>query len=53
MKADPEQALRGTNTKFRRRFSYIETSLEELGVTLEAATLEEMEVLWQAAKAGE
>jgi nucleoside triphosphate diphosphatase len=53
VKADPEQALRGTNTKFRRRFSYIETSLQELGVTLEAATLEEMEALWQAAKGGE
>jgi nucleoside triphosphate diphosphatase len=50
VKADPEQALRGANTKFRRRFSYIETSLQELGVTLEAATLEEMEALWQAAK---
>jgi nucleoside triphosphate diphosphatase len=53
VKADPEQALRGTNTKFRRRFSYIETSLQQLGVTLEDATLEEMEALWQAAKAGE
>ncbi len=25
VKADPEQALRGTNTKFRRRFNHIET----------------------------
>jgi ATP diphosphatase len=51
VKADPEQSLRGTNTKFRRRFSYIETSLEAEGETLEAATLERMEDLWQAAKA--
>ena len=51
VKADPEQSLRGTNTKFRRRFSYIETSLEAEGETLEAATLERMEELWQAAKA--
>ncbi|MCM2397696.1 nucleoside triphosphate pyrophosphohydrolase [Rhizobium sp. S95] len=49
--ADPEQALRGTNTKFRRRFSYIENSLKENSETLEDATLERMEELWQAAKA--
>jgi ATP diphosphatase len=51
VKADPEQALRGTNTKFRRRFSHIETTLDAEGETLEAATLERMEDLWQAAKA--
>ncbi len=49
--ADPEMALRGTNTKFRRRFSHIETELESAGETLEDATLERMEQLWQAAKA--
>jgi ATP diphosphatase len=49
--ADPEQALRGTNTKFRRRFNYIETTLQAEGETLEAATLERMEEIWQAAKA--
>ncbi len=48
--AEPEQALRGTNTKFRNRFSYIETSLYASGETLEAAPLERMEELWQAAK---
>ncbi|SFB39930.1 ATP diphosphatase [Rhizobium sp. NFR07] len=51
VKADPEMALRGTNTKFRRRFSHIETELEASGETLEAATLERMEELWQSAKA--
>jgi nucleoside triphosphate diphosphatase len=51
VKADPEMALRGTNTKFRRRFSHIETELERSGETLEAATLTRMEELWQAAKA--
>ncbi|CAN7519651.1 nucleoside triphosphate pyrophosphohydrolase [Pararhizobium sp. LjRoot238] len=49
--ADPEMALRGTNTKFRRRFSHIETELVSAGETLEDATLERMEELWQAAKA--
>ncbi len=51
VKTDPENALRGTNTKFRRRFHHIETSLNDNGETLEAATLERMEELWQSAKA--
>jgi ATP diphosphatase len=51
VKADPENALRGTNTKFRRRFRHIETSLAQSNETLEGATLERMEELWQAAKA--
>ena len=50
VKADPEDALRGTNTKFRRRFSYIEKTLSENGISLSDATLDEMETLWQAAK---
>jgi len=49
-KTDPEQALRGTNTKFRRRFSHIEKTLEKDGKTLDEATLERMEALWQDAK---
>ncbi|MHC2361640.1 nucleoside triphosphate pyrophosphohydrolase [Rhizobium leguminosarum] len=51
VKADPEQAVRGTNTKFRRRFSHIEQVLEAEGETLKDATLERMEEIWQAAKA--
>ncbi len=51
VKADPEQALRGTNTKFRRRFNHIETELQANGEDLHAASLERMEELWQAAKA--
>lgn len=47
---DPEDALRGTNTKFRRRFRHIETELEVSGESLEAATLARMEDLWQGAK---
>lgn len=49
--ADPEMALRGTNTKFRRRFSHIEQQLEANGEALASATLDRMEELWQAAKA--
>ncbi len=51
VKADPEDSLRGTNTKFRRRFNHIETVLNLEGKTLEAASLERMEEIWQAAKA--
>ncbi|MCX8997752.1 nucleoside triphosphate pyrophosphohydrolase [Rhizobiaceae bacterium BDR2-2] len=50
VKADPEDALRGTNTKFRRRFAHIEKALAAKGVSLADATLDEMEALWQAAK---
>jgi ATP diphosphatase len=47
---DPETALRGTNEKFRTRFHAVETALGEKGSSLDAASLEEMEELWQAAK---
>ncbi|MVA26269.1 nucleoside triphosphate pyrophosphohydrolase [Agrobacterium vitis] len=48
--SDPEQALRGTNVKFRRRFGYIERTLRESGERLENATLARMEALWKEAK---
>ena len=47
---DPESALRGTNEKFRTRFHAVERALNNAGSSLEAASLEEMEVLWQEAK---
>jgi nucleoside triphosphate diphosphatase len=50
VKADPEMALRGTNAKFERRFAYIERALEAQGRSLEAATLDEMDELWNEAK---
>jgi nucleoside triphosphate diphosphatase len=51
--ADPETALRGANAKFERRFAYIERTLASQGRTLEAASLEEMDALWNEAKAKE
>jgi nucleoside triphosphate diphosphatase len=51
--ADPEAALRATNAKFERRFAYIERALEAQGRALEQASLEEMDALWNAAKAEE
>jgi MazG family protein len=50
LSVDPESALRKTNRKFRRRFSWMEHRLREQDRTLEQATLEEMEALWQQAK---
>ena len=49
--ADPESALRGTNAKFERRFAYIERALAAKGRSLEDATLDEMDALWNEAKA--
>jgi nucleoside triphosphate diphosphatase len=49
-KIDPEMALRRTNAKFERRFAYIERALTALGRTLEQATLDEMDELWNEAK---
>lgn len=53
LKVDPETALRGANAKFVRRFKVIEDGLRAQGRTPEDATLDEMEALWQAAKAAE
>jgi len=50
LSVDPESALRKTNRKFRRRFSWLEEKLREQGRSLEEATLEQMEALWQQAK---
>jgi MazG family protein len=50
LKVDPEQALRGTNSKFRRRFAHVEQGLEAQGKSPKEATIQEMERLWQEAK---
>jgi len=51
--ADPDMALRASNAKFERRFAYIERELEKRGRSLEAATLDEMDALWNDAKRNE
>jgi MazG family protein len=50
LKVDPEQALRKTNAKFRRRFGHVESGLAAQGKSVREATIEEMEGLWQNAK---
>lgn len=49
----PELAVRSTNTKFERRFQFIESHLQLQGRSIEQASLEEMEALWQQAKSVE
>ena len=51
--ANPEMALRGANAKFEWRFGYIERALAARGRSLDGATLEEMDALWDEAKTKE
>lgn len=50
---EPEAALRRTNAKFIRRFGFVETALAQQGKRPEDSTLDEMDALWDAAKAAE
>jgi len=50
---DPEAALRATNLKFERRFGAIEDALAARGRSPQESTLDEMDALWDAAKAAE
>jgi uncharacterized protein YabN with tetrapyrrole methylase and pyrophosphatase domain len=50
---DPESALKAANRKFRRRFRHIEDGLKALGRSPAESSLEEMDALWNEAKAGE
>ena len=50
---EPEDALRGANAKFIRRFGFIEAELAKDDRTPEQSDLAEMDALWDAAKAAE
>lgn len=50
---EPEDALRGANAKFVRRFGFIEAELARDGRTPDQSDLAEMDGLWDAAKAAE
>ena len=47
---DPDTALERTNQKFKRRFDFVEAAAPR---PLSEMTLEEMDALWERAKAGE
>jgi len=53
LNVEPEAALKLSNRKFRKRFSYIEDCLRGRGQSFEAATLNELEELWRQAKESE
>lgn len=53
LKLNPEEALRKTINRFQRRFSYVEMELLRRGVSMQSATLEEMDRLWEEAKSAE
>jgi nucleoside triphosphate diphosphatase len=52
-RADPEAILRQTNAKFERRFRFIEEKLAATGRKPAETSLDEMDRLWDEAKAAE
>ncbi len=52
-KINPENALEKTNRKFIFRFNHVESRAKELGLDLKEMSLEEMDRLWDEAKAEE
>ena len=47
---NPENALRRTNSKFIRRFGYVETKIKESGRKLKDSNLKEMDKYWEESK---
>jgi tetrapyrrole methylase family protein / MazG family protein len=50
---NPEEALQSTNRKFMSRFESMESRVHERGQNLDQLSLEEMDTLWDEAKAAE
>ena len=48
-----EAAVRAANEKFRRRFRHVELAAAARGTALRDMTFEELDALWDAAKADE
>lgn len=48
---DPESALERTNQKFKKRFGYLEQKTIKQGQSLKDMTLDEMNEIWEEAKA--
>lgn len=47
---NPENALRKTNSKFIRRFKYVEDKIKSLGKKLSDSNLSEMDLYWEESK---
>lgn len=50
---DPEMALERTNKKFIKRFNYLESQTLKQGRSLQGMSLDEMNEIWEKAKAGD
>jgi len=50
LKITPEDALRFTNEKFIKRFNYIEEKMALNGESMDDATMERLDLLWEEAK---
>jgi len=50
LKIDSESALKRANRKFKKRFQHMEASLAREGKNLDAASMQEMQALWERAK---
>ena len=50
LNVNAEAALLAANAKFRRRFGYVEDSLNKRGLTPAQSSLDEMDALWDEAK---
>ncbi|WP_027134469.1 nucleoside triphosphate pyrophosphohydrolase [Geminicoccus roseus] len=53
LKVDPEEALRGTNAKFERRFRAVEAAARAAGRDPADCTLDELDAWWDEAKLAE
>jgi tetrapyrrole methylase family protein/MazG family protein len=53
LEINPEEALQSSNRKFMRRFESMERAVRESGRNLDQLTLEQMDQLWDQAKAAE
>jgi len=51
LEVDPEAALRRANAKFAARFSHMEVAAQAQGQEMRALTLQELDRLWEEAKA--
>lgn len=47
---DPEQALRRSNAKFKRRFRHVEQRAAAEGASVESSSMEQLEAYWREAK---
>jgi ATP diphosphatase len=50
LNVDPEEALRGTNSKFIKRFAYIERTIDNNGENINFVSQEKLEDLWLDSK---